>query len=332
VRFALLLIKPGVAGSNHYSLFIFHYSLLYGVKTMKLSSLLDPDLVFCDIDAVDKSEVISTLLAAIEAKSPGVDVVAIKEALAEREKLSSIVMAPGIAFPHARVEGIDDFFITIATSKSGISFGDEKINFIALFIIKESASNLYLKTMAAMSKLLSVSDSLDKLVAIIDSSEFVEKVNETAIEVEPTIRADDIMSENIVSLMPEQSLKEVADIFVDTGHSTLPVVNKDNKFIGLLRSIDLLKMGLPNYLSEMSDVSFMANYEPFENLLKAETTLTVDECYIKDVKTYMDHAPVIQIAIGLIHSEEHLAPIIDSDGCLIGLITITDFITKILRA
>ncbi|MHC4870349.1 MAG: PTS sugar transporter subunit IIA [Planctomycetota bacterium] len=299
---------------------------------MKLSSLFDPDLIVCNTKSTNREDVIAELLMAIEEKGPGVSISIINDKLAEREKISSTVMAPGIAFPHARVEGIDDFFIAIATSEEGIDFGDEKINFVALFIIKESASNLYLKTMAAVTKLLSVQAMVDKLVAADSSDDFIGLISDSKIEVEPTIRADDIMTRDIVSLKPGQSLKDAADFFVDTRHSTLLITDDNDKFLGVFSSVDLLKTGLPNYLSEMSDVAFMVDYEPFEHLLGAETSMTIEDHFSRDVKTYMDHTPVIQIAIGLIHSEAHLAPILDKEGRLVGVITITDFITKILRA
>lgn len=299
---------------------------------MKLSSLLDPNLIFCDIEADNKAQVIDKMLNAIMAKGPGVGVEQLKEALAEREKLSSTVMAPGIAFPHGRAEGLADFYIAIATSKNGFDVEGQKINFLCMFLVNESSSNLYLKTMASMSKLVCSAEKFKELVGIEDSDDFIESIKATDIEVEPTLRADDIMSEDVITLRPDQYLKEAADIFMDTGHSIMPVVDGDGKFLGLLRSLDLLKIGLPNYLSEMSDISFMANFEPFENLLKRESSMTIEECYVKDVKAYMDHTPIIQIAIGLIHSGDNMAPIIDANGHLKGIITISDFIIKILRA
>lgn len=178
---------------------------------MKLSSLLDPDLILCRTKASDRQSVIAELLSKIEEKNPGVSKSEIVDKLDERERMSSTVLTPGIAFPHARVEGLDDFFIAVATSEEGIDFGKDKINVMALFLVNESSSNIYLKTMAAMSKLLSVTAMVDRLIKAEVSDDFIGIINESAIEVEPTIRADDIMSRDIVSLKPEQTLKEAAD-------------------------------------------------------------------------------------------------------------------------
>jgi mannitol/fructose-specific phosphotransferase system IIA component (Ntr-type) len=299
---------------------------------MKLASLLNPDLVCCEVECKTRDEVVALLVKKITSKIDTVSVDDVNSALAERERLSSTIVSPGVAFPHARVEGVGDLYIGIATSSTGFDFDGEKVNFVALFIIGGSSTNIYLKTMAGMARLLSGVGMQDKIVACKRSEDLIDLVKETQIEVEPTVRASDIMEPVSRALLPDQPVKTAADLFVETGCSILPVTDPDGKYVGLLPSLNLLKMGLPKYLSEMDNLAFIQNYEPFEDLLKRENEVSVQSVMDTDAKTYMVHTPIIQVAIGLVHDGAMLAPILEEDGRLAGVISAADFITRVIRA
>jgi mannitol/fructose-specific phosphotransferase system IIA component (Ntr-type) len=301
---------------------------------VKLSSILDPNLIICSLKSKNREEAINELISALEKSVKAVSADAIKTAVNEREALSSTVMAPGIAFPHARVGGISDLSVAIGTSKSGIDYDGQEVNLIALFVVSEGETNLYLKAMAGMSKVLSTAGMLQKLVDAEESDDLIKIIEQTKIEVEPTIIAEDIMQKDFPSLRPDQTLREAADLFVTTGRESLAVVKENGEYAGVIRSDDILKVGLPSYLAEMDDISFISTYEPFEQLLKQETTLKVDDVIVKEntTKTYMVHTPIIQVAIGLEKTPDQIAPILSENGTLAGIITPADFIVKIIRA
>ena len=79
------------------------------------------------------------------------------DALIKREELMSTGFGFGIAYPHAKITGIDDFFITIGISHAGIdwkSFDAQPARLIFMIGGPEGQQELYLKLLAALSTFL----------------------------------------------------------------------------------------------------------------------------------------------------------------------------------
>ena len=52
----------------------------------------------------------------------------------------------------------------------------------------------------------------------------------------------DIMSKNIMTISENSSIDEVANIFIETGYNGLPVVDDNNKVVGIITQTDLLRI------------------------------------------------------------------------------------------
>ena len=57
---------------------------------------------------------------------------------------------------------------------------------------------------------------------------------------ESTVRIEDVMTRDVVSVTPETPLKDVAAVLVDRGISGLPVCDADGSVVGVLSEADLL--------------------------------------------------------------------------------------------
>lgn len=59
---------------------------------------------------------------------------------------------------------------------------------------------------------------------------------------EKQLRVAEIMATDFAAVAPEQPLKEVAGFFVKNRHGCMPVVNSNNKLVGILTSSDFVKL------------------------------------------------------------------------------------------
>lgn len=55
------------------------------------------------------------------------------------------------------------------------------------------------------------------------------------------MRAADIMTRNVVTVMPEVSVSEIAKLFLDRGISAVPVVDADGQLLGIVSEGDLMR-------------------------------------------------------------------------------------------
>jgi len=126
---------------------------------MKLSELLEPDLIALPLQAADKWEAIRLLAqrGAAAGRIPKALLPVVEEALATRERSMTTGMEHGIAIPHAAVEGLDDVVAILGLS-DGIPFetlDGKDARIIVCLVIPRAKKLLHIKTLAEIAKLLS---------------------------------------------------------------------------------------------------------------------------------------------------------------------------------
>lgn len=86
-------------------------------KIVELSDYLDPELItFLDVD--DQNGALTALIDLLDRQEKLKDKEAFFQAILEREKIVSTGIGIGIAIPHAKLSGYDEFFIAIGIQKN----------------------------------------------------------------------------------------------------------------------------------------------------------------------------------------------------------------------
>ena len=81
-----------------------------------------------------------------------------------------------------------------------------------------------------------VTDGSNKLLGIIDVKELLQADDEALLK--------DIMNKNVITLKKESSIGEATKMFSRYGFRSLPVIDKDNKIVGVVRHRDVAKLTL----------------------------------------------------------------------------------------
>ncbi len=141
-----------------------------------------------------------------------------------------------------------------------------------------------------------------------------------------------IMTEAVVTCRPDQTISEVFDILSESHHRMLPVVDGDNKILGVVRAICLLEKIVPTYIGSGDLTS--VTYAPDFGLLK-KNYLGILDHKVGDV---MLEKPIIvrpdesllSVAASLIslHRFEY-ALVADEEMHLLGVISSNDLLRKL---
>lgn len=92
------------------------------VTNVTISKYLDPQLV-CFLDLSTRDEAIRALVESLDRAGKLKDKERFFSAILEREKIVSTGVGMGVAIPHAKLEGYDDFFIAVGLQqKRGIDW------------------------------------------------------------------------------------------------------------------------------------------------------------------------------------------------------------------
>ncbi len=133
---------------------------------MQIGELLDRGAIALRVSASSKRQVLA-VIAEIAARSFGLDVGDVLDALAEREQAGSTGVGHGVAAPHARLAGLSRLrgvFVRLEQPVDFDSVDDQPVDLIfALFAPKEAAGVEHLRALARVSRVMRQADLREQL-------------------------------------------------------------------------------------------------------------------------------------------------------------------------
>lgn len=132
---------------------------------MGISDILSEDMVLAGVEAGNKRGLLEQLSAFV-AEKENIDKNYIFEAILERENLGSTGYGDGIAFPHARIEGLDKVIAVFARLDKGIdydSLDSHPVDLIAFMLSPEKSGEDHLQALAVMSRVLKDAETCRKI-------------------------------------------------------------------------------------------------------------------------------------------------------------------------
>lgn len=304
---------------------------------MKLSSYLDPNLIFCNIEAKTHEEAIIQILEKVAKKDSFISKQkeAIESGVLQREQEICTFYGKGISIPHCRLETFSDFYIFVGISKDGIESktikGDtDKINVIFLLVSGKKNNKLILNTIAAISRLSKNDELIKKLSGEKSEAKVWDLIKNADIEVTENVTAETIMRVAAIPAKPDNTLREIAVRFISEEISNLPVVDKNGKFVGAIGERELIDYGMPKYTKYFNDLSFLTGSEPFEKFFQNETIVKVEEVMNKTPITVGLKTSVMEISFLMLHNNISNLYVVENSKYL-GCVTRTDIIRKVLH-
>lgn len=142
-----------------------------------LGKYINCDLIFPDLECRDKDALIDGLVEKTLKVVPKLASEDLSRLIHEREKQTSTAIGEGLAFPHCRINSIDEILIVVAICREGINYDapDKKpVKFIFMVIGPESKSNEYLSVLAHIAKSMFNSGLRKRLLACRSSAKILE--------------------------------------------------------------------------------------------------------------------------------------------------------------
>jgi len=141
----------------------------------------------------------------------------------------------------------------------------------------------------------------------------------------------DCMKRNVISIPETATIREAAALFAKKHIGLLPIVDTDDKPIGVVGLRDLLSLELPDFVQFIADLDFVHDFGAVENARPPGTTLD------KSIKTLMRAVITVEEDCGLLRAYAlmlqqnlHDMPVVSKKGKLIGVASRVDIGTSIL--
>jgi CBS domain-containing protein len=146
----------------------------------------------------------------------------------------------------------------------------------------------------------------------------------------------DVMTTNVATLRPDQSIPDAADAFAEGRYGAMPVVDADGHLLGLLRDEDLIvseaRVHVPTYINFLSATIPLPNsMRHVENDLRRVAGATVADVMEREPASIGPDDSLEDVAT-LMHARDvsHL-PVVERDGTVVGIVARGDLVRHIAR-
>lgn len=137
------------------------------------------------------------------------------------------------------------------------------------------------------------------------------------------LRVGDIMEGQVTTVHPADSAADVVSILLGKYYKALPVVDIDNRVIGMITDGDLMEKGkLPYRLSvlETLEASGEQGFQEILGDLRASHKMARDLMSVGDIITIAPDAPALEAAQLMVRHAIKRIPVVDPLGRLVGII------------
>ena len=308
---------------------------------MKFSSYFDKDLIFTSVEGTTKKEVIQNMIDKIAKEDRQVKERKdeIEKAVIKREMEISTAIGKGIGIPHGRICDFNDIIVAIGIIEKPFKIQiegtkkEDELEIIFLIISDALKNKNILKIMSSISKIaIKNKPLLDRIKKSKNPKEIIEIIEEAKIEFGHKITADDVLSPDILPVEEDTTLDVVANRLITEHMSGIPVVDKENNFLGEITERELIGFGMPQYISVMEGLNFLTVGEPFEEYLLKEETTIIKDIYRKKEDVYIidRETPIMEICFIMVNKGTTRIYVVDN-GKYHGIIRRHDIIKKVLH-
>jgi mannitol/fructose-specific phosphotransferase system IIA component (Ntr-type)/predicted transcriptional regulator len=245
----------------------------------------------------------------------------ILQALIEREALRTTAMGLGIAFPHARLEGLSHALFAVATLDEPVVFGDESVNIICLVLVPASDPSISLKLMAQFSRVLLEDDVREKVLAARSPTALGSFFVKGETNLDRPVCARDIMRMPRWSVNEDTPISRCARMMSAYQIRAIPVLGSRKQIVGEITPDLLFRYGLPDFFSRLKSVSFVAEFDPFEKYFEREGATTAGLLMSREFQAVPPEYTIMEIVFDLAVRKCNKLYVVDKDNTWIGTVT-----------
>ena len=144
---------------------------------MKITEVLEEQLVETNLPGTTKEEVINAMIDLVAKSTKVLDREKVRQAIFEREKIMSTGVGNGFAIPHGKTDAVGDIVAAFATTAQPIDYQslDEKpVRLVFLLIGRDNMVGPHIKLLSRISRLMSKEDFRNKLLDLNSPKEVLE--------------------------------------------------------------------------------------------------------------------------------------------------------------
>ena len=147
------------------------------------------------------------------------------------------------------------------------------------------------------------------------------------------MKIGECMKRKVVSIPETSTIREAAATFVKEHVGLLPIVDENDKLVGVVGLRDLLALELPDFVSFVADLDFVHDFGAVETSHPPASMLDQSiDALAKPAITVHEDSGLLRTYALMLQKDLHDMPVVSDHGKLVGVASRVDIGTTILSA
>jgi CBS domain-containing protein len=151
----------------------------------------------------------------------------------------------------------------------------------------------------------------------------------------PERTAKDIMTTKVITISKDSTIGELSRMLLKNRISGVPVVDNENKLIGMVTDADIITEDMepmfPIYFDPLIiSYAFIENFEKYQKDAKEYLETKVEEIMARRVKSVKKDTPTSDIARIMVKDKINRIPVVDDNNKVIGIIARADILKSMV--
>jgi CBS domain-containing protein len=293
---------------------------------VRLTSILAPSRVVVPLpcDTLDAAR--ATLLGHLAASGAIDDLDRLQSRVAEERGEDMVAMADHAFLVHYRTDTASELQAALGICPDGVRRApagetEQRAPVVVVVVAPPRLAARHLQVVRAFARLLQKDDVVDALVGAPSAESLVSLPFFFDQEIPEQLLVRDLMTERPRTTTSDTPLRRAAWELIRTGLGGLPVVDDEQRLLGMLSERELMRHLLATEV--LSDGP--SRYAP----LGAQTNKTVRDVMTRQVLCVAPEQPVAEVAALMTNKDVERVPVV-SEGRLVGFLTRGDIVRKLI--
>ena len=202
---------------------------------------------------------------------------------------------------------------------------------VVLIVAPPKETPTYLQVVGAFARTLSNPDNVLALLAAKSADQVVRLPALAAIELPSHLTVRDVMTAQVRSIGPENTLGEAARFMVEHDVRALPVVDASGSLLGMITHRELLRFLIPDYLQRTKSGEFRAQTKTQAQRGGDPKQILVKEAMARAVLCLSEDQTLTDVANLISAKDVDRFPVV-REGVVVGFLTRADLIRRLIIA
>jgi len=149
-----------------------------------------------------------------------------------------------------------------------------------------------------------------------------------------TLKVREIMTTAVITVNPDTTVGELADILAKNKISGVPVVDGEGRVLGMVSEADIIlqdaDLHFPYYIQFLESVIYLQSVHKFEERFRKQIGSKVSEIMTEEVVSATPEATVREVATLMADRNVNRLPVTEN-GRLVGIVTRGDIVRAIAQ-